>query len=41
MGLTLMRERVTELGGDLQLEAAPGEGAVILVRLPAGQDGRP
>jgi signal transduction histidine kinase len=41
MGLALMRERVTELGGDFQLDAAPGAGAAILVRLPAGQDGRP
>ena len=41
MGLTLMRERVTELGGDFQLDAAPGGGAAIKVRLPAGQDGRP
>lgn len=41
MGLALMRERVTELGGDFRLDAAPGEGAAILVRLPAGQDGRP
>ena len=41
MGLTLMRERVAELGGDFQLDAAPGGGAAIKVRLPAGQDGRP
>jgi signal transduction histidine kinase len=41
MGLALMRERVTELGGDFRLDAAPGQGAAIMVRLPAGQDGRP
>ena len=41
MGLTLMRERVTELGGEFQVDAAPGRGAAIMVRLPAGQDGRP
>ena len=41
MGLTLMRERVAELGGDFQLDAAPGGGAAIKVRLPAGQEGRP
>jgi signal transduction histidine kinase len=41
MGLTLMRERVTELGGEFQVDATPGEGAAIMVRLPAGQDGRP
>ena len=41
MGLALMRERVTELGGDFQLDAATGEGAAIIVRLPAGQEERP
>jgi signal transduction histidine kinase len=41
MGLALMRERVTELGGEFQLDAAPGAGAAILVRLPAARDGRP
>jgi len=41
MGLTLMRERVTELGGDFRLDAAPGEGTAIAVRLPAGRGGRP
>jgi signal transduction histidine kinase len=41
MGLTLMRERVTELRGELQLDAAPGEGAAVMVRLPAEQDGQP
>ena len=41
MGLTLMRERITELGGEFRLDAAPGGGTAILVRLPAEQDGRP
>jgi signal transduction histidine kinase len=39
MGLALMRERVTELGGSFRLDTAPGDGAAIMVRLPAGQDG--
>jgi len=41
MGLTLMRERVAELGGDLRLDAAPGQGVAFLVRLPVSQDGQP
>jgi signal transduction histidine kinase len=41
MGLALMRERVTELGGEFLLEATPGEGASIVVRLPSRTDGRP
>jgi two-component system, NarL family, sensor histidine kinase LiaS len=41
MGLALMRERVTELGGDFRLDAAPGQGAAFFVRLPASQDGQP
>jgi signal transduction histidine kinase len=41
MGLALMRERVTELGGDFQVDAAPGRGAAIVVQLPRTQDGRP
>ncbi len=36
MGLRLMRERVTELGGDFALDSGIGEGTVIRVRLPAG-----
>ncbi len=33
MGLDLMRERVAEQGGDLELESAPGEGTTIRVTL--------
>jgi signal transduction histidine kinase len=33
MGLGLMRERVTELGGQLQLESAPGEGTTVRITL--------
>jgi signal transduction histidine kinase len=39
MGLALMRERVSELGGELQVNAAPGEGTAVLVRLPAERGG--
>jgi signal transduction histidine kinase len=41
MGLSLMRERVTELGGEFLIDAAPGQGAAIVVQLPVAQDGRP
>jgi len=41
MGLALMRERVTELGGDFRLDAAPGEGTAVAVRLPVGPGGQP
>jgi signal transduction histidine kinase len=33
MGLDLMRERVTELGGELRLESAPGEGTTVRITL--------
>jgi signal transduction histidine kinase len=33
MGLDLMRERVTELGGELQLESTPGEGTTVRITL--------
>lgn len=33
-GLTSMRERTTLLGGDLQVESAPGQGTRITVRIP-------
>jgi signal transduction histidine kinase len=36
MGLGLMRERVTELGGEFTLDTRPGGGTVIRVALPAG-----
>ena len=34
MGLGLMRERVAELGGTLQLDSTPGEGTSVQVLLP-------
>jgi signal transduction histidine kinase len=33
MGLDLMRERVAELGGELRLESAPGEGTTVRITL--------
>jgi signal transduction histidine kinase len=37
MGLGLMRERVAELGGTLQLESTPGQGTSVRVLLPGGR----
>jgi signal transduction histidine kinase len=34
LGLTSMRERITELGGELRIDARPGQGTVVWVRLP-------
>jgi signal transduction histidine kinase len=34
MGLRLMRERVAELGGTLQLDSSPGEGTSVRILLP-------
>jgi signal transduction histidine kinase len=36
MGLGLMRERVAELGGGLEVVSSPGRGTAVRVRLPAG-----
>jgi len=36
LGLKSMRERVARLGGTLQIESAPGEGARICARIPPG-----
>ncbi|MBD2891181.1 hypothetical protein amrb99_00830 [Actinomadura sp. RB99] len=35
MGMALMRERVTELGGTFEVASAPEEGTTIQVRIPA------
>jgi signal transduction histidine kinase len=40
-GLVALRERVTQLGGRLEVESAPGEGATVVISLPmlnAGPD---
>jgi PAS domain S-box-containing protein len=34
LGLKTMRERVVQLGGDLVIESAPGEGALVQVNVP-------
>jgi signal transduction histidine kinase len=34
MGLRLMRERVTELGGSLEIDSAPAQGTLVRVRIP-------
>ncbi|MFL6144224.1 MAG: ATP-binding protein [Labedaea sp.] len=34
MGLSMMRERATELGGDLEFDSAPGRGTTVQIRLP-------
>jgi signal transduction histidine kinase len=36
MGLELMRERVAELGGEFELDSAPGHGTTVRILLPAG-----
>lgn len=36
LGLKSMRERVVQLGGELTIESAPGEGAVVRVSVPLG-----
>jgi signal transduction histidine kinase len=33
-GLVALRERVSQLGGSLAVESAPGEGATLVVSLP-------
>lgn len=35
MGMALMRERVTELGGTFEVASAPAEGTTVRVRIPA------
>ena len=36
MGLTGMRERAQSLGGQLEVEAEPGRGTLVRLRLPPG-----
>jgi signal transduction histidine kinase len=35
MGLSAMRERVTEVGGSLTVESSPGQGTTIVVAVPS------
>ncbi|MFF2242660.1 sensor histidine kinase [Arthrobacter sp. NPDC058130] len=36
-GLTLLRERVAALNGQLDIESVPGDGTVVAIRLPLGK----
>jgi PAS domain S-box-containing protein len=36
LGITIMRERVVLLGGDLRIESQPGKGTVVMVEIPFG-----
>jgi signal transduction histidine kinase len=36
MGLRLMRERVTELGGTFRIDSRPGAGTTVHACLPVG-----
>ncbi len=38
-GMRIMRERVTLLGGEMEVRAAPGQGTEIVLRLPARHTG--
>jgi len=39
LGLLGMQERVRLLGGTLQIDSSPGDGATLIVRLPAREEG--
>jgi signal transduction histidine kinase len=41
VGLRGMRERVTLLGGSIQIESRPGQGTVVRARVPAGTTAPP
>jgi len=41
LGLRAMRERVTQLGGHLSIESAPGEGTTVAAELPTGTGREP
>ena len=40
LGLVGMRERVVQLGGELEIESAPGKGTTVIARIPFAQKGR-
>jgi signal transduction histidine kinase len=41
LGLRGMRERVTLLGGSIEIESRPGQGTAVCARIPAGSAARP
>lgn len=41
LGLRVMRERITQLGGSLTIESAPGQGTTIAAELPTSIAGTP
>ena len=38
VGLVGMRERVEELGGEIEVSSRPGEGTGVTVKVPVGRD---
>jgi signal transduction histidine kinase len=40
-GLTAMRQRVSQVGGSLTVESAPGEGSTVVIQLPIRQMAQP
>ncbi len=38
-GLEMMRTRVAEIGGELQIDTSPGDGTRVVARLPVGSQG--
>jgi signal transduction histidine kinase len=41
LGLRGMKERITLLGGDFQIESSPGHGTTVFVRIPMASSGNP
>jgi signal transduction histidine kinase len=37
LGLLGMRERVWMVGGDIEIDSAPGKGTTVVVRVPLGK----
>jgi glucose-6-phosphate-specific signal transduction histidine kinase len=38
-GIPGMKERAQKIGGDFQIESAPGKGTKVIVRVPASSSG--
>jgi signal transduction histidine kinase len=39
LGLAGMRERITALGGEVLVRSSPGDGVVIVIRIPVSEGG--